>query len=650
MVGVERGGVNLQFRVAVALGIVGALMLVLVLRLWSLQVLRNEYYMTLSEQNRLREVYIPPTRGIIMDRHGRVLAKNRPSFNVEFVAEDCPEPERVMNDLAELLSMDPTLLRTRSMQAGRRRKFEPRLLAKDVTRDQIARVAANRYRLPGVVINVVPTREYVYGEFAAHVLGYIREITRGQLDQAAYAEYRQGDQIGQYGLEARWERELQGRRGIQHVVVNAMGTRTGEASFQSDIPGKNLTLTLDYDLQRAAEEALHDQKGAIVAMDARSGEVLALSSHPGFDPNIFAGEIDTALWRDLTTGPGRRLNNRAVQGVYPPGSVFKVFMSVAGLAEAVIDPRERVECPGYLPFGGRNFRCHKRSGHGSVALYEALVQSCDVYYYTLGNRLGVDRIHDYATRFGLGRPTELELTDEARGLIPSSEWKRRANARNPANQRWFPGETLSVAIGQGAVTTTPLQITRGIAALVNGGKVMKPYLVREVASPDGGYRDADFAPEVLSTIELDPKIVHEVVDAMVGVVNDKHGTGRRAQLKGVPLPVGADGGHGRKEGEEQWLYPPITVAGKTGTAQVISLDATTKHDAHEDHAWFSAFAPAENPEIVVTALIENGGHGGVTAAPAVQQVMTAYFYRGKEEGGAAPTGTPLSSTEMEFDD
>ena len=338
-------------------------------------------------------------------------------------------------------------------------------------------------------------------------------------------------------------------------------------------------------------------------MVPQTGEIIALTSSPGFDPNIFTGELSADQWRELVAGKERRLGNRAVQGAYPPGSVFKVFMSVAALSEQVTGVNERIFCPGYLSFGGRNYRCHKQSGHGYVDLNDALIQSCDVYYYTVGQRLGVDRIFDYATRFGLGTPTGLALVKEASGLVPSTAWKQRAFSKED-DKKWYLGETLSVAIGQGATTTTPLQIARGISALVNGGRVLRPYLVREIRSADGNLRDTDFGPEEIRRIDVSDRILKVVRDAMIGVVNDVNGTGRKAILP--------------KESN-------IIVAGKTGTAQVASLVHHGTRQEYEDHAWFAAYAPAQKPEIVVVAIVENAGHGGSIAAPMVKEVMTAFF-------------------------
>jgi penicillin-binding protein 2 len=602
MPSVERERALVAPAATIAFGIVVACFLLLVGRLWFLQVLRADYFRMLAENNRIRTVFLPPPRGLILDRKGQVLAKNRPSFNVELVVGDSPEPRQSVEALARLLKVDFEELWAR-MKDQRRRRFEPKLLLKDVSRDAVALVMANRYRLPGIFISVTPTREYVRPEHAVHLLGYIREISSQQLEDPSYVGYHFGDLVGKAGVEARNEEALRGKRGAREVVVNAAGMRIGESSYKAEVSGHNVQLSIDAEVQQAADDALKDKKGAIVAMDPRNGELLAMSSSPRFDPNLFTREIPSDVWKDLTQGREHRLTNRALQGAYPPGSVFKVFMAVAGLAEGVMRPDERVNCPGGYQVGRRYFRCHKKGGHGSVGLREAVAQSCDVYFYVLGQRLGVDRIHEYATRFGLGRLTGIELEHERPGLIPSTAWKRRAFKREQ-DKKWYPGETPSVVIGQGAVTTTPLQLTRSIAALINGGKVLKPLVRGHVSSAQGDFIWPGEKVEVQGEVGVDPRILEMIKSTMVSVVEEPRGTGGRARLgKTFPYKVG----------------------GKTGTAQVVALDLLKKGTHLDDHAWFSGYAPADNPMIVVTALVENGGHGGAAAAPLVKQVLEAYF-------------------------
>ena len=633
MASFERTSVNLGLRCNVALLLMAICLCIYAFRLWYLQILQGDFFRERSENNRLRAVFIPPPRGLIRDREGKVLVRNRAAFNVELVTEDSPDPKASLRQLAHVLDLRGDDLVQKFYNQPKRRRFEPKLILKDVSRDVVAKVVAHSYDLPGIVVNVIPAREYIYSDLAAHVIGYIREITAGQLKDPRFTsgnyQYRQGDLVGQYGIEALWELDLQGQRGQQAVIVNANGVRIAESSFEPEVSGNNLTLTIDYDVQKAADDAMSDKKGAVVAMDPNSGEILALSSAPRFDPNMFAGEINAAEWAELVGGKARRLNNRAVQGAFPPGSVFKIFMAAAGLSEGVVTPSTHISCPGYYFMGSRRFKCHKHEGHGSVDLHQAIIKSCDVFFYTVGQRLGVDRIHDYAERFGLGVLTGLDLVAENPGLVPSTAWKR-SHFKRPEDQKWYPGETPSVSIGQGAVTLTPLQITRGISAVVNGGYLRRPRLILGGDSNTGSWRYGPSAADAPKSIEIDPKVLEQVRQGMQGVVSEPGGTGRRAQL-----------------GPEF----EVSVGGKTGTAQVVGEDAGAKGEHFEDHAWFTGYAPTEMPEIVVTALVENGGHGGVTAAPVVRQVMEAYFRKQcqvepqKCRIKAAPAETPAKDVE-----
>lgn len=620
----DKSHLHLGFRSKAAMAVIAVVILIFSIRLWYLQIINGDYYREQSENNRLQTLYVAPPRGLILDRNGVVLAKNRPSFNIELVPENAKKLTETVENLARFLSIEAEPLLERVRQMPKRRRFEPRILVKDVTRDQIAIVMARKAELPGVIITAVPAREYPFGNIGAHILGYVREITKEQLEKPEYSTYRINDIIGQYGLEAKWERYLQGKRGIRRVIVNAMGTKLGEASSEAEIAGHSMTVSIDIQVQKAADKALEGKKGAIVALDVNTGEVLALASAPTFDPNIFTGEIAPSVWKDLTTGAGRALTNRVVQGAYPPGSVFKIWMAIAGLSEGVVGLKEGPTCGGGYFFAGRTYHCHKRSGHGPVNLFSAMVQSCDVYFYVLGQRLGVDRIYDYSSQYGLGEKTGLELVDEAEGLIPSTAWKARY-FKNPGDKKWYPGETLSVAIGQGATLTTPLQIARSLAAVVNGGKVLQPHLIKKVASLDGGFIDEDFPINIQRTIDADQKVVTAVREALVGVVNDPRGTAKRASL--------SDKG--------------IVVAGKTGTAQVVSLDFHKEGGHFDHHAWFAGYAPAENPKIVVVALVENGGHGGAQSAPLVKQVMEAYFGVQEDQTKISDiTGTEIEVPEM----
>lgn len=608
----DRSSVNLTPRILGASILCAVCLSVLIGRLWYLQIVRGSFFRDRSENNRLRTIFVPSPRGVIADRHGEPLVKNRPSFNIELVVEDAPNVTQVVADVAALVGEDASVLQERLGNHNKRRRFEPKVLLRDVTRDVVAKVSAQKHRLPGVIVSVAPVREYPYGNSSAHSVGYLREISADQLKLPAYQGYRAGDMVGQSGVEAALEHYLRGERGAQAVIVNARGTKIGEAFFQPEIPGSDVHLTIDRQLQQAAERALEGRRGAVVAMHAQTGEVLAMASAPAFDPSVFTGEIAKDVWADLTDPKSTKLSNRALQGAFPPGSVFKMFVAAAALSEGVTDNAESTFCPGFLRFGKRAFRCHKHSGHGRTALYDALVQSCDVYFYTIGQRLGVDRIHEYAhDLFGFGELINLEGFDESSGLVPSTKWKA-TYFRNPQDKRWYPGETLPVAIGQGAVLATPLQVARAMAALVNGGRLVKPRLVSKVVASDGRVlEDRSGPPQVTRVIDIDPAILREIKRGMVGVVEDKRGTGKRAAL---PKESG------------------IGVGGKTGTAQVASRESGLNY---EDHAWFAGFAPTDNPRIVVVALIENGGHGGEVAAPVTRAVLMQYFGIQEPKGAVA---------------
>lgn len=598
----DRAAFNISFRIYAALAILAFSFFLLALRLWYLQIVRGEYFRQLSENNRIRTVFVSAPRGRVLDRNGEVLAKNRPAFNIELVTEDCPDVKGTVAHLEQILMLPAGSISTDDRHQRKRRPFEPKLLLRDVSRDTVALVVARKYELPGITVGVQPAREYVYHNLAAHSVGYIREVSKDQLSDPLYQKAMIGDLVGQFALEKRLEHWLQGVRGLQRLEVDAHGNRIGEFSFDAERQGHDVRLTIDRDVQAAAEEVLKDQRGAVVALQPYSGEVLALASTPGFDPNIFTGDVPDDIWRDLSAGKEKKLTNRAVQGAYPPGSTFKMIMGVAALAEGVITPQTSVYCPGHLFFGGRSFSCHKKSGHGNVNLYDAIVQSCDVFFYEVGQRLGVDRINDYATRFGLGELTGLDLVQENKGIVPSTEWKR-THFRREEDKKWYPGETLSVAIGQGATTATPLQMARAMAALVNGGNVMRPFIYSKITSQSGRVIE-EIKPEVVRKLDVDASILKRIRDAMVGVVRDQRGTGHRAKLNDLPH---------------------IIVGGKTGTAQAIGKIIESAGGQFGDHAWFIAFAPSEKPEIALAVLVENGGHGGVVAAPVSRAVMEAYF-------------------------
>jgi penicillin-binding protein 2 len=480
---------------------------------------------------------------MIFDRHGQLLVDSRPSFDLIFVPEDAEAPENTLRLLARHLKWDEKELLKTYEQNKERAAFDEMVLGRDVEWATIVAVETHQLDLPGVTLRVRPRRSYADGQMAAHVLGYLGEINQKQLKTLREQGYTVGDEIGQYGLERRWEEVLRGQSGGQQVEVDALGRRMRVLHEVSDVPGYTMHLTIDRQLQAAAYEALQGKQGTIVAIDVSNGAILALASTPAFDPNTFARGIKSDEWSGLIKDRLRPLNNRATQGQYPPGSTFKIIMAIAGLEEGVMNPESFISDPGFYPFGNRNFRDWKQGGHGAVNLHKAIVESCDTYFYQLGPKLGVDKIAKWSRAFGLGEKTGIALDDERGGTIPDTEWKRKR-----FRQPWFPGETLSVAIGQGYVTATPLQMANMMAAVANGGKLYRPRLVNKVESVDGA-TVREYGPELIRTIDLKPDTLTRVHNALNDVVSGAGGTGgaARSQL--------------------------ISVAGKTGTAQVIEMKA-----------------------------------------------------------------------------
>jgi penicillin-binding protein 2 len=577
-------------------------------RLFQLQILRFEELRGIAQGNAVRLVRLEAPRGDILDREGRVLATTRPAFAVEVMPSDLRRPDVTFAALGLLLETDAAALRERVGQPRGRARFQPVRLSGDLSFDQLARVESHLYALPGVMTDVSPRRLYVGGTLAAHLLGTIGEIRRDQLASGDFAGYLQGEVVGQSGVEALLEHELRGRAGGRNVVMNVAGRVVDVLDEIAAVPGGSITLSLDLDLQQAAEEAfLPDavgepaKMGAAVALDVRTGDVLVLVSKPSFDPNEFAGGVGSATWKQLTNDEWRPLQNRAISGQYPPGSTYKPIIAAAVLAEGLASPHERVFCPGSFSFGRRVYRCWKKEGHGSVDLRDAIKRSCDVYFYTMGLRLGVDRIAHYAKGFGLGHRTGIPLAQEKAGLIPTAEWKQKRFA-----EKWMAGETVSISIGQGYDLATPLQMAVAYAALANGGSAPTPRLVLSRRDAEG--RVVEEPPtEPSGRIEMKPEHTALLRDALMAVVEEPGGTGSRSRV------------------------PGIHVGGKTGTAQAVGLKHTEdlKEDEipmrYRDHAWFVAFAPVENPEIVVSVLNEHGGHGGSAAAPIAGKILNRYF-------------------------
>lgn len=569
-----------------------AVFFALVLRLFQLQVIEAPKYRELSEKNRLRFIAVDAPRGRVFDSKGRVMATNRPSFELVLTRADIKDPEKLAKRLSELVDVkaEEILAKLRVAQ----NPFEQVRVKKDLSFEEVSRLLGQAEELEGVDIRVTPLRVYPYGQTAAHLLGVLGEISREELRTRSHEGYMPGDLVGKSGIEAQWEPYLKGKKGGKEVEVNAQGK---EIRLIREIPpqgGNDLYLTVDVDLQRKAEELLEGRSGAIVAMDPRDGRVLAMASSPSFDPNLFARGITSLEWRKLVEHPEHPLTNRVIQGIYHPGSVFKVVVALAAVKEGVVVPEERIRCEGELAIGNRVFRCWKEKGHGPVDLYRAIVESCDIYFYRVGLRLGPSKLLGWAKTFGLGSPTGVDLPGERKGVLP-----------NPKKGKWFAGDTAAFSIGQGPFSVTPIQALELMASIANGGAIYEPFLVSEVKDPLGAslYRRL---PKVKDRLPLDREDLELVKKALEGVVEDVRGTGRAA-----------------------WISE-IKVAGKTGTAQVVLAPKRIKRPEElpyklRDHAWFVAYAPAENPAFAVAVLVEHGGSGGQTAAPLARELIKYWF-------------------------
>lgn len=582
--------------------ILGIAFLGLVSRLWFLQVLKGDEFEAFSRDNRIRIERVPASRGRILDRYGRELVVNRPSFDVYVLPKDAGDISALSVNLSRVLNEDPNQIEQKIKLASKKNRFKSVLLAQDINRDQLAYIEARRSSLPGLTIEVNNLRQYPLGLLGASFLGYIGKVSEAELQ--ATPELSSNGLVGKSGVEKTWEGSLRGKDGFIQRVTDALGREVNSDLFLKDlvnrgsVPGNDVVMSVDIDLQKAAEDALGEEFGAIIVVNVRNGEVLALASKPTFDPADFVKGIDSKAWSKLINDKDFPLISRATQGLYAPGSVFKMVPSAAAMKEGVIDPDALVHCPGYYRVGSHVYRCWKRGGHGWMNMREAIVQSCDVYFYRLADKLGIDRMAKYMNFFGFGTPTGIGIEERA-GIAPSREWKLE-KFKKP----WYKGETIVSAIGQGYVSVTPLQIAMMTAAIANGGTLLTPKLVIKEVAFSGETRLNNLPPRGELPVGKDTLAL--IRDAMTGVVNGPGGTGHGARIEN------------------------ITVAGKTGTAQVISLDSQSSDKAHKDHAWFTSFAPAEAPEITVTVLIEHGGKGGAVAAPIAKKIIETYFHLKKE--------------------
>ena len=579
--------------------------IILITRLWYLQIQQGDDYTGLAKNNRVRHLEIAAPRGNILDRKGREIVTNRPSFNVVWVREKNRVDDALIKKTASILNIDISELLARTRKMVGTPGHIPIRLAEELSWNEVAYIENNRMELPGIKIEVVPQRVYHYGNLASHLIGYLGEISLKELTSTSFAGYKSGDMIGKMGLEKLREKDLRGEKGRHYMEVNALGFEQRNLKGLEPLPGNDVQLTIDVDLQRTAEHLMmkDDKSGAVVAVEVNTGRLLVLASSPVLELDKFLGGISIKNWKGMLSNPHHPLINKIVQGQYPPASTYKIVTAIAALAEGVITPDNSVYCPGHYRFGNRTYRCWKRTGHGAVNLKRAMAESCDVYFYQVGQRLGVNRIASYATRLGLGRKTGVEMEHEKSGLIPTSDWKLRRYKRP-----WQEGETLSIAIGQGFNLVTPLQLALMTATVANGGSLYKPGMIEKVRDPDGHIIE-QFQPTVLDRFDDQGSNLTIIKEGLIEAINGRRGTARRAKLEN------------------------IIVAGKTGTAQVVRLKQY-KHLKEEDipykyrdHAWFTCFAPAERPEIAVTVLVEHGLHGGSAAAPIAKAVLEKYFGR-----------------------
>ena len=591
------------------------LLLLLVARMFVLQVVDHQHYATLADGNRVRVEPIPPTRGLIFDRRGEILAENVPNYQLELIPEQVEDIGATLDALGAMIEIRESDRERFFRLLRSQRRFQPVPIRQNLTETEIARFSVDRQSFPGVEIRARLARHYPHGELTSHLVGYLGAISREDLNRIDRSRYSGTTQIGKTGIEFSYEPILHGGAGSRRVETNAQGRviRTLDVR-EPAVPGDDLYLSIDLRLQRVAWDAMEGKQGAVVALDTRDGSVLAMVSRPGYDPNVLATGLDRTAFRAMESDPARPLFDRATRGRYPPGSTVKPFLGLAGLDANAMDPDHQVNCTGEFFIDGRDrpFRDWRREGHGPTDFKRAMAESCDIYYYMLAMELGIDRIHHYLTQFGLGSRAGLDIPGESAGLIPSREWKRRA-----LGEGWFHGETVIAGIGQGYMLATPLQLAKATAALANRGELRRPRLLHGLRNAFTREFEAMAAPEPYRSELLDQINSNNwqlTVDAMVESIHGPRGTGRS-------IGFGA----------------PYRIAGKTGTAQVFGLGEDEEYEHEEvafhlrDHALFIAFAPAEDPKIAISVLVEHGGSGGGVAAPVARKVMDEFLLHRQEE-------------------
>ncbi len=577
--------------------VVKILFILLILYFWKLQILDFQSFWQKSEENRIREIVVPPQRGLIRDRNGIVLAKNIASFKASLIRENCKDYEESCLRISQLLDLEPEILKERIEKYKFQPLFQPIVIKDNLTYEEVSRIKSRQYEMPELIVQSEPKRNYPFGTLASHVLGYLQEISPVEMDMDQYKSRRMGDLIGKTGLEMQYEDSLVGTPGKLLEIVDSVGRDIGELSKVDPIRGNEIHLTLDFDLQRKAEEILNGREGAVVVMKPDTGEILAMASYPNFDPNKFISRFTPEEWMDLINSPEFPLQNRAIRGLYSPGSLFKPCMLLAGLDQRAVNDSTVYNCRGSTIIYGHPFSCWKADGHGPVNLYVAIQHSCNIYFYQLGKRLGIEEIARYARMFGLGSLTHIDLPGEKAGLVPDPDWKKRVR-----DERWYPGETISVSIGQGPLLVTPLQIAVQTAQIANRGVRVTPYLYSKEIHEGVDITRRQEETSVRSSI---PEVYFEkVIQGMWRSVNER-GTAALARIR------------------------DLDVCGKTGSAQVVSTTTAEKLAKQQreikTHSWFSGFAPKDKPEIVVSIIVEYGGGGGATAAPSARELFELYW-------------------------
>jgi len=578
--------------------------LLLVLRLWYLQILEGKRYYAISTSNHIRIRPLPAPRGLILDRNGEVLVENRAAFDVLLNLQDIPDIERAASEISKVLGMEPEEVK-RQIEAAQEKPSGPLILKKGIDEPTLTAIEERKLDLPGLAIQVRPVRAYPEGGIAALLLGYVREVSKAQLMQDELQDLRPGDHVGQAGIERSYDAFIRGIDGGEQVEVDALGRVVRLLGRLEPKSGFNLYLTIDRRIQQAAEEAFQGKAGAAIAIDPRTGEVLAFVSRPSYDPNFFTQSVSPEDWQKLIADPKHPLQNRPLRAVYPPGSIFKLVTALAGLESGAITPETKFTCPGSFSLGNKSFACWKKGGHGTLDLQHAIAKSCNVYFYNVALRTGAEWIAWMARELGLGRSLGIELGEEARGFIP--------NLDGNGKETWYSGNTVMLGIGQGAVAVTPFQVLSMVAAIANGGTIYRPSFVKRVESLDGEIIE-EYGSEAVRRVNVGTRSLAIVRQGMWAVVNDG-GTGGLARL------------------------PDVAVAGKTGTAQVARKAVSLASDL-KDHAWFVAFAPYENPRIALGVIVEHGGMGGRTAAPVARAMLKAALKVQTEPWSAAQEANP----------